>query len=246
MQTGYDVSGIEKGKSGTFIRFSKDLGKTWYDEIQVPQWKGISEINLQWAKNGNLVAGCRTDNPIRFDKWGSSDHRGGMAVCVSKDKGLTWSEPNRLFDWGRHHASVLTMPDGTIVLTYVVRRGYCNTNDGVTQYGVEAIISRDNGETWDLDHKYILESWVGLYGDPTPQSTSSLMLPDGSILTAFGTGHASTAKQGRRDAGLVRWRLVDKPAEFGGPITEAYYTTKLRNEYDPAPKKNIIVADESK
>jgi Neuraminidase (sialidase) len=245
-QTGFDVEGAEEGKSGVFIRFSKDVGKTWYKEIQVPQWKGLNEANLQRAKNGNLVAAIRTDGCPRFDKWGFNDHYCGLVVSVSKDNGNTWSQPNRLYDWGRHHQSLVIMPDGTMVMTYVVRAGYCKSDDGSKQYGIEAIVSRDNGETWDLDHKYILADWVGRFGDPTSQATSSLALPDGSILTVFGGGFGNTRENASRPATIVRWRLSDKPAKFGGPITDAYYDLKLRNEYDPAPKTNVKIAGEAK
>lgn len=32
-------------------------------------------------------------------------------------------------------------------MTYVVRKGYVNTADGFPQFGIEAVVSRDNGQT---------------------------------------------------------------------------------------------------
>jgi len=44
-----------------YIRFSDDEGKTWGDELLVPEWKGVNEVGLVRAANGNIVAYCRTD-----------------------------------------------------------------------------------------------------------------------------------------------------------------------------------------
>ena len=52
-------------------------------------------------------------------------------------------------------------PSGEIVMTYVVRKGYVDSPDGFPQFGVEAVVSRDHGQTWDLDHRYILHHWIG-------------------------------------------------------------------------------------
>ena len=86
------------------------------------------------------------------------------------------------------------MPNQDIVMTYVVRKGYTNDKDGFPRFGIEAVVSRDHGQTWDLDHRYILHCWTGkrkgdTYWWPSSQATSSVLLPDGSILTAFGTGY---------------------------------------------------------
>ena len=139
-----------------------------------------------------------------------------------------------LHDWGRHHAGPVLMPNGDIVVSYVVRLGYPDTDDGYPQFGVEAVVSRDNGETWDLDHRYILASWVGnqkTSSSPagklksggwqaSPHTTSSILLPSGSILTAYGTGYRQQSKgfeprygpagdifYGPRDTGLVKWNI---------------------------------------
>ena len=84
-------------------------------------------------------------------------------------------------------------------MTYVVRLGYPTTADQF-QFGVEAVVSSDNGQTWDLAHRYVLAAWMGnlqgeffwFYG---VQSTSTVLLPYGTILTAFGTGFQNTQRQ---------------------------------------------------
>ena len=73
------------------VRFSTDLGRTWSPEIAVPQWKGVNEVVLCRARNGDLVAACRTDNPKRFLGL-DNDQFSGLATAVSTDNGYTWSE----------------------------------------------------------------------------------------------------------------------------------------------------------
>jgi len=191
------------------------------------------------AKNGDLVAACRTDFRGKFRT--EVDHYEGLAVSVSKDNGYTWSSPNRLYDWGRHHPSMVVLPNADVVMTYVVRRGYPDTAEGFPQFGIEAVVSHDNGQTWDLDHRYVLASWAGNRKGPTcwwasSQATSSVLLPDGSILTAFGTGYrAQSGPDGLptpRDVGLIQWRANKGPVNAERTVAEAPFDSDLRNRFD--------------
>lgn len=98
---GYSIGGI---------RFSMDVGRTWGDVIDVPGWKGINEVAFARAKNGDIVAACRTDWPDRFRK-NNFDHYEGLGVSISKDNGQTWSKVRMLYTWGRHHPSMVVMPN---------------------------------------------------------------------------------------------------------------------------------------
>jgi len=245
-ETGYTALDVPKAQRDrgyivqAYIRFSTDEGKTWSESIKVPQWEGVTEVNLLRAGNGDLIAGCRTDIPLRMPT-DTFDHYAGLALSISKDDGHTWSKVNILYDWGRHHPSLLLMPNGDIVMTYVVRLGYVDTKEGFRQFGVEAIVSHDHGRTWDFDHKYILHNWVSNQkGEdawmPSSQATSSQLLPDGSIITAFGTGYrVKTDEQAPRDVGLVRWRLNTGPVNTDTTIRDAACDSELRNLFDPSP-----------
>ena len=215
-ETGYTCIGdvISGGHSQGEIRFSFDEGRTWGQSIVVPEWKGVDEVALLRAANGDIVAACRTDNPERFRR--EIDHYEGLGISISKDNGETWSKVDQLYEFGRHHPSMILMPDGDIVMTYVTRVGCPDTEDGFPQYSVEAIVSRDNGATWDMDHRYILAEWAGnRKGDnawwASCQASSSVLLPDETILTAFGTGYRTQPNEQNmaapRDVGLVRWTL---------------------------------------
>jgi len=217
-ETGYNWegggAGSPTGYEQGFIRFSEDGGRTWSADIRVPQWHAVSEVALLRAANGDLIGACRTDMARQY--FGQIDHYEGLGVCISKDDGKTWSPVNRLYDYGRHHPSLVLMPDNSILMTYVVRLGYPRTPEGLPQFGIEAVISRDNGASWDLAHRLVLARWSGnrTGGNewwPSSQATSTVLLPDGSLLTAFGTGYRSQPNaQGSpapRDAGLIHWRL---------------------------------------
>ncbi len=229
-QTGYQTAA--DGASRTMIRFSTDEGRTWGDEVSPPQWSG-TEVALCRAANGDIVAGCRTARPDWYV--GDSDHYAGLGVSISRDDGKTWSEVSLLYDYGRMHPCMVLLPNDDIVMSYVVRRGYPEDCDGFPQFGIEAVVSHDNGVTWDIDHRFILYHYSGTSylkashpeldgawrcGTPSaPQNTSTILMPDGSFLTTFGLGYrrrhpSPHTVKGPYDIGLVEWRLPPaKPEE---------------------------------
>ena len=211
--TGVAWGSPEAPYSQAYFRSSSDEGQTWSEAAKVPQWLGVNEVSMIVAGNGDWVAACRTDYPKRFAHL-QFDHYGGLGVSISKDQGKTWSDVKRLYEWGRHHPSMVLLPDKRILMTYVVRLGYPNNAQGFPQFGVEAMISSDNGQTWDFGHRYVLATWTGTLKDErswfcSVQSTSTVRLPDGTLLTAFGTGFSNTAEATRckMDVALVKWRL---------------------------------------
>ena len=213
------------GHSRAFVRFSTDGGVTWSDETRPAAWEGANEVHLDRAADGTLVAACRLNPPEAY--WNEIDHYEGLGVSRSRDDGRTWSEIEVLPPWGRHHPSMVVLPDDRIVMSYVVRKGYPDTADGYPQFGIEAVISRDHGRTWDLQRRHVLAQWRGNTCGEDPelerqfratwprwwassQATSTVLLPDGeTLLTAFGTGYRSRPDSdgacSPRDIGLVTW-----------------------------------------
>ena len=251
-QTGVPWGSTEGHYSRAFVRFSEDEGRTWSDEINVPQWPGVSEVALVRAANGDMIAACRPPMPKRFAEAGAHDHSTGIGISISSDDGYTWSPINFLFQWGRHHPGLVLMPSGDLVMSYVVRLGYPVTADGYPQYGIEAVVSHDHGQTWDLDHRYILYVYQGPikvnapnshdYWDGATQGTSTVVLPDGALLTTFGSGYRVASDPALpaynpRDIGLVKWRLNDGPVNDDKDIAEAPFDSDLRNEFDPMARR---------
>ena len=99
------------------------------------------------------------------------------------------------------------------------------------RFGIEAVVSKDNGKTWDLDHKYILASNNSIMkGDRenwgSPQSTSNVLLPDGGLLTVFGTGvrNVPTQTLWKMDVVLVKWRPSSEPVNREDTLRKAPYS----------------------
>jgi hypothetical protein len=237
-ETGYNST---DGSVQAYIRFSTDEGQTWSKSIKVSQWHGANEVCLLRAGNGVLLAACRTHISPKM-KGKTLDHYEGLGTSISKDDGRTWSAVKKLYDYGRHHPSLLLMPNQDSVMTYVVRLGYVDDRGGLPQFGIEAMVSHDHGVTWDLDHRYLLHVWSGkrkgdTYWWPSSQATSSSLMPDGTILTAFGTGFRIQAgedsPQAPRDVGLVNWRLNTKSVNSERVIRDAAFDSDLRNIFDP-------------
>ena len=243
IETGYHSS---NRVSQAYLRSSTDLGRTWSKATKVPQWYRANEICLLRTGNGRLLAACRTDIPERLEGK-TLDHYEGLGISFSDDEGRTWSPIRKLYDYGRHHPSLVLMPNHDIVMTYVVRLGYTPDPHGYPQFAIEAIVSHDHGVTWDLDHRYLLHVWSGkrkgdTYWWPSSQATSSVLLPDASILTLFGTGYRIQASpdspQAPRDAGLVRWQLNHQKINDDRTIRQADFDSELRNRFDPGPVLN--------
>jgi acetyl esterase/lipase len=213
--TGVPWGSAEAPYSQAFLRSSADEGRAWTEAVRVPQWLGVNEVSIAVAANGDWIAACRTDYPKRFAHL-KLDHYGGLAVSISRDRGQTWSDPTSIYEWGRHHPGTVVTPEGEIIMTYGVRLGYPDAASGLPRFGIEAVTSGDHGRTWDLDHRYVLAAWTGNIPSTKPeawfssvQSTSTVRLPDGTLLTAFGTGvrNPENAASCKMDVMLLEWRL---------------------------------------
>ena len=215
---------VPKNPTIPLLRWSSDGGRTWANESSPPEWfwkdtfegktftRGISEGSLVRAKNGWLVAALRTDVPAKFIVT-RHDNMEGIGVSISKDDGKTWSPVKILFRAGRMHPNVMALPNGDVVMTFIVRQDIGDDLDYASfRRGCEAIISHDNGLTWNLKEKYILDEWEFFTGPfvtyPGVGSgvmgtfcghTCSTVLDDGSILTAY--GHYTSG-----GTVLIRWK----------------------------------------
>jgi hypothetical protein len=134
------------------------------------------------------------------------DYYGGTGISISKDDAKTFSKVDPMFTYGRHHPSIVLLDNDDIIMSYAVRAGYPKDANDFAQFGEEAVVSKDNGRSWDLDHRYILHKWsAGEKGDAygyAAQASSTIILPDGDLLTAYGREY--------RKACVVRWRPVSE------------------------------------
>lgn len=112
----------------------------------------------------------------------------------SCDGGKTWSAPRQLLsDDGGSPPHVLCHSSGVLVCTYGYR--------AKKPFGVKAMFSRDNGETWDVDHVIYSNHASADLGYP-----STVELPDGSLLTVF---YAHSAENAPAVILQQRWRFEE-------------------------------------
>lgn len=201
-----------KDPAVAMLRWSEDQGRTWVRETQ-PDWNwaekyegqsyrhGTGEGSLVRAKNGWIVAALRADMPAKFYPY-HNDNLMGIGVSVSKDEGKTWTALQMLHHAGRMHTHLIVLPGGQIVLTYIMRQDVEAGRLASYRRGAGAVLSSDNGLTWDMDHRYLLGDFE--FADGTPFALAcghqwSALLHDGSVLTVF--GHYAS-----KGACLVKWK----------------------------------------
>ena len=203
-------------------RHSTDGGRTWTGEVFPEKWKfvlehkgkkhlrGVSEGAIVRAANGWLVGALRTDMPPHYFDGPHDDSLEGTGITISKDDGKTWSGLNILFTAGRHHANLQRLPNGDLVCVMIVRDDVRGGKLASYLRGCDAVISHDNGLTWNPDRRITLDEWE--FHDPKYWVNGmcghlgSVVLDDGSILTAYGhyVKGASVLVKWRPDAGAAR------------------------------------------
>ena len=191
-----EMYGGARQREFTMTRYSDDDGKSWSQWQVIGKFIGCGEAHYFFTSGKRLLVALREETESIVD------HDAQLKCAYSDDYGETWSDPVLVRGPGRHHGWFAELPDGRIVLTYVVRRGYPHDAEGRPQFGIEAVISADGGRTWDTDHIYVLAKWSavpqwsvnGGAPEPTnewnfaPQSTSTIYNPHtGKLVTAYGT-----------------------------------------------------------
>jgi len=205
-----------------FFRWSSDGGRTWTNEVSPGEWlwedtyegktypRSVCEGSLVRADNGWLVAALRTDVGARWISAGN-DNFCGAAVSISKDDGRTWTPLRIIYPGGRMHMHFVKMLNGDLAMIYVMRQDIAPDGVHYASYkrGCAALVSRDNGLTWDLSRECRLHEFDFATSQEGPHEgisalacghTCSTLLDDGRILTAY--GHYIS-----NGMGLIRWQL---------------------------------------
>ena len=180
---------------------SRDGGKTWADATFVVHTDEVSYLLLP---SGKLLGFARVDTMYARDIWGIAGQvgEGGDTVTIieSDDLGRTWTEPRRIgLGMAQVPAFPLLLPDGRLLLVYGNRQ---------FPFGCQVIASRDDGQTWDMDHPLMLSwfSWDNYGGHPR-----SVLMPDRSIITGYYVRMFKEHDDVDRDLAshIVRWRAPD-------------------------------------
>lgn len=143
----------------SYLFRSKDGGKTWGDPSLLG--KHYNETSVVDLGGGRLLAAMR------------SEKGGHLAVTGSADGGYGWSEPVQVTADGEHPADLIRLENGWVLMTYGERN---------PPRGARAVLSRDNGKTWDTGRKVII-------ADDAPNTDcgypSSVEVAKGTIVSLY-------------------------------------------------------------
>jgi hypothetical protein len=140
----------------TFLIRSRDNGASWTDQSTIARGE-YNETALCHLGDGRFIGMMRLkpDGPFQTN---------------SDDWGYTWSEPRRVTGLMELPGDLIRLRDGRLLLTYGER---------VPPFGVQGMISRDEGETWDGEQRLMLAA-DNADGGGYP---CSVQLEDGTIVT---------------------------------------------------------------
>lgn len=126
----------------------------------------LCEPHLTELENGNLLCLIRGEDLLETDSIFT------IFQSVSNDSGKTWSEPQMLLDeTGGAPPHILKLKSGKLLCTYGRRK---------LPYGIMAMISSDNGKSWEKDIRLYENEVSDDIGYP-----STVELEDGTLLTVF-------------------------------------------------------------
>ena len=163
-----------------FVVRSSDGGKSWGRPVEVARVDGkeFEEPSLIRLESGRLLMLLRENATRRL-------HR-----CVSDDGGQRWSPPEALPIEG-YPAHLLLLPDGRIL---------CTTGWRYPDFGIRAVLSADDGESWDVERTIRIRGGLPNKDLGYP---CTILDTDGSLFTVYygQDGDGVTCIWG------TRWRL---------------------------------------
>ncbi|MBN2291708.1 MAG: exo-alpha-sialidase [Pirellulales bacterium] len=143
---------------------SRDNGETWGDvSLIFSKTSGLpyEETALCLLPGDRLLAHMRTQNH-------------DIMQYVSEDKGRTWNGPTRVTEGGQQPGGALRLKSGRLLATWGNRRP--------PYFGVGAMLSSDNGKSWDYDRRVAL-AWD--HKNANCGYANAAQAGDGSIVVTY-------------------------------------------------------------
>lgn len=182
----------DKGDQICFLVRSRDGGKTWSEYSEIA--RGHNELTMYARRDGSLLAILRSV---------AGAH---MASTVSRDQGHTWSKPVRFTEDREHPPDLLRLAGGALLLSFGQRN---------KPFGVQAMLSRDDGNTWERASRVVL-AWDGDHSDlgyPV-----SIQRRDGRMVTLYYIVYGERDSEGLKgiapDNAFTKAVIWDLPASW--------------------------------
>jgi hypothetical protein len=181
----------ESGRPDFQLCRSQDDGRTWSFSEGAVDWDctEFGEISAIRLPGGRLLAAVRRQVPGTVGE-GFED----IVLTESSDDGGHWSRPWQLTMNAEVHVYLTLLRDGRLLATYANYH---------LPYGICAIVSDDQGRTWEHGHPVQLALSADVYvGWPV-----TLQLADGSLLTSYATTTHYRELPDNTTCEVVRWSL---------------------------------------
>ena len=194
---------------------SADGGSTWdtSQRVDIGTYDGRPYDNLDGffcedftylTQRGDLIhwLRCGPPSPLFPMEDGravpcGNDNIDRTLVCRSADGGRTWSDLVDFGDYGMHYIRPLRLADGRLLVTYTQR-------STLYPLGLRAIVSYDDGDTWDFSADQIVIEGRTPWGLQSGGGFgNTVQLVDGELLSCY--SHRNAGEQTRLE--VVRWRL---------------------------------------
>jgi hypothetical protein len=201
---------------------SRDHGKTWDKSFQ-PDTAGWIDVDGFFSQTVTFRTNSgRLLHPVRVDRTGPHWHIPGtpqklaaergdqgdrMMLWESSDNGKTFRKHRTHGNFGHYgemYPRFLQLNDGRLLLTFTVRS---NATDG-HELGLRAILSNDQGRTWDFEHDRIVISDVN-HGASGGGFGNTVQLEDGTLVSVYsyrGTDNHTHVE-------TVRWRVPKRASK---------------------------------
>lgn len=153
----------EERRFRSWLYRSKDDGKTWGDPVIVcPHSNETTPLHLG---NGRWLAAARIGTGV--------EKKDQVLLYGSTDDGRTWTLKREMTGFQRVNGHLTQLRDGRVLFCYGDRASPPGKK------GLEAMLSKDGGESWSTPIRLI--DWNGLDGG----YPSSVQRKDGQIVTAY-------------------------------------------------------------
>lgn len=188
-----DYWGKGGGSPNLQIANSRDGGESWTFEEGLIDWNycGFGEVATIRLRSGKMLAALRTQTPGTTGEGFET-----TVITESLDGGTHWSEPTPMLANAEVHAYLTELADGRILASY---------SNYHLPWGSFAVVSSDEGKSWDLDNPIQLSLSQDLYvGWPV-----TLQLPDESLVTCCAVTSHQHEPPETTTCDVVRWKLPD-------------------------------------